>query len=165
MGRYVTCASGAIILIMALGLSEIKNRKIALIIVLSLMFSGLVVYKNVAKLEYDREGIKAYHEFVENNIDENDTIMYSEIHTDLLSVFHPEVRSYIYGHSDSFNPFNNSETFTDYKQLEKETGDIYFICFADKSADYFFNCQSEKVLTFGYMFYNFSVYRIWDFEY
>ena len=51
------------------------------------------------------------------------------------------------------------------EQLEKETGDIYFICFADKSADYFFNCQSEKVLTFGYMFYNFSVYRIWDFEY
>lgn len=164
MGRYVTCASFSIIMITAIGLSLISNRKIAGIIILSFMFSGLVVYKNELKIQYDTAGIKAYNEYIDANVGEEDAIMYSEIHTDMLTIFHPDVYSLIYAHEDKFNPFNNDEVFNKLSQLDKVEGDVYYVCFADRTPEWYLDCEFEHIMTFHYMYYNISLYKIWNWK-
>lgn len=164
MGRYVTCSSFAIVLITSVGLSLIPNRKIAGIILLSFMFSGLVVYKNELKVQFDTAGIKAYNEYIDQNVGPEDAILFSEIHTDMLTIFHPDAYSLIYGHEDEFNPFTNRETFKKLAQLDKVSGDVYFVCFADRTPEWYFDCEFESILTFHYMYYNISLYKMWNWK-
>lgn len=164
MGRYVSCASFSLILIIAVGLACMKNQKIAKMFLLAFVFSGLIVYKNEAKLQYDTDGIKAYNEFLDENATSDDAIMYSEIHTDMLSIYHPDIYTFIYGNEDAFNPFDNDEVFRDFDQLEKIQGNLYFVCFSFKDPSMFMNCEYDEIMTFHYMYYDLSLYVIWNFN-
>lgn len=164
MGRYASCASLSLILIISAGLTEIKNQKIVSVLLITFIFSGLLVYKNELKLQYDTAGIDEYNDFIDNNLTSDDAIMYSNIHSNMLSIYHPDIYTYKYGSEEEFNPFRNDEIFREFEQLEKIDGNLYLVCFTPNTPSDYFKCEYDEIMTFHYMYYDFSLFIIWNFK-
>ncbi len=162
MGRYVTCASFAVISVIALGLSLIKNKKAAIIILMTFLMSGLFVYKDEFVLQHDTKGIEQYNSYIAANLDEDDAIMYSGIHPNFLSIYNPDIYTYIYGYCDPFNPFSNDEVYRELNQLDKIKGDLYFVCFSNRDISEYMNCDSELIMDFHFMYFDFKLYKVWN---
>ena len=64
---------------------------------------------------------------------------------------------------DDFNPYKTDEVFTDMEQLQRIKGDVYLVCFDNKNPGWFLECDYEQVYGFHFMYYNFSLYRIYNF--
>ncbi len=163
MGRYVTCITPLILFAVSSALDHLKKRVIVLIILLMSCMAGVLVYRDRINYEYDK-GIDQYLEFAKENFDEDDALLYVDIHNDALSVYYPEAYSFIYGHKDDFNPYENNEVFTDVSQFDKIKGDVYLICFDNKNPDWFLNCEFEKTYGFHYLYYDVSIYRVYNFQ-
>ena len=58
--------------------------------------------------------------------------------------------------------FENDETFTTKEQFEKVAGDVYLICFDNKNPGWFLECDYDKVYGFHFLYYDFSIYRIYN---
>ena len=48
------------------------------------------------------------------------------------------------------------------EQLDKVKGNVYLICFDNKNPDWFLKCEYEKTYGFHFLYYDFSIYRIYN---
>lgn len=159
LGRYVTCITPFLLFMVASALNLIKPKWFTAAILILAMMAGVLVYRDRIRYEYEK-GLDEYLAYAKATYTEKDAIMYADIHSDYLTVFTPEVYSFLYAHRDEFNPYPNNETFTSMDQLSKIEGNLYFICLNDKNPDWFFKSEYEQVYGFHYLYYDFSVYRI-----
>lgn len=157
MGRYVFAVFGALALLYALGIQQIRNKWLKAGVLLVALYCFGVQYKSELKLEYQTE-IEKYYEFVEQNVGENDVIMTSEYYMMMLSVYYPELRYMAYGHKDEWMPFCVNEVFTAWEQLEDLDGTLWFI---GKNPDALSQeYDYEEALKFHHMYYDFFVYKM-----
>ena len=161
LGRYVSCIAPLVLFAIAAGLNQIKFNVLYLLILFISLLPGTLVYRDRVRYEYEK-GIDEYLAYAESNIKNDDAIIYADIHNNYLSVYYDENYSFIYGFEDDFNPFDNDETFIDKEQLEKITGDVYLICFDNKNPGWFLECDYDKVYGFHFLYYDFSIYRIYN---
>ena len=161
-GKICLLYGTACIFAVAAGLENIQSKWIYTAILVLSVLAGILVYRDRIRYEFEN-GIDEYIEFANENIKEDDAILYADLHNDMLSVYYPDAYSFIYGHKDDFNPYDNDETFTDIEQLKKIKGDVYLICFDNKNPDWFLTCDYVKTYGFHFLYYDFSIYRIYNF--
>ena len=159
LGRYVSCITPLLLFAIAAAVREIDKKWAVVIPALVAIVSGISVYRERIIYEYDN-GIDMYLQYANENFTSEDAIIYADLHNDYLSIFKPEMYSFILGHRDDFNPFYNDEVFTDFDQLRKIDGNVYLICFDDKNPDWFLSCEYVKTFGFHYLYYDVSVYRL-----
>ena len=161
LGRYVSCIAPLILFAIAAGLNEIKMNILYPFIFLMAFIPGALVYRDRVRYEYEK-GIDDYLAYAESNFKPDDAILYADLHNNYLSVYYDENYSFIYAFEDDFNPFENDETFTAKEQLDKIAGDVYLICFDNKNPGWFLECDYDKVYGFHFLYYDFSIYRIYN---
>ena len=161
LGRYVSCIAPLILFAIAAGLNEIKMHILYPFIFLMAFIPGALVYRDRVRYEYEK-GIDDYLAYAESNFKPDDAILYADLHNNYLSVYYDENYSFIYAFEDDFNPFENDETFTAKEQLDKIAGDVYLICFDNKNPGWFLECDYDKVYGFHFLYYDFSIYRIYN---
>ena len=160
LGRYIFPGFGALALLYAVGMGQISSRRVRAAVLLVFLFCFVSQYRSELKLEYDK-GLQEYEAFYENNVEEEDLLMTTDIHPLLLRVHHPERQYMAYGYLPPFSPFQNTAVFTQWEQLEGVTGDIWLIGFADKDMPGFSPYYSlEQTFSFHYMYYDFVIYRL-----
>jgi len=159
MGRYLTCIMPLMLFVLASGMDMIKKKSIVCGLLLLSTAAGALVYRDRIRYEFDK-GIDDYIRFVEQNVDDEDAILYTDIHTDSLSIFVPDKYTYLLGFEDEFNPFDNDEILTDSSQFDKIKGDIFLVCYDNKNPDWFLKCDHEKTYGFHYLYYDVSIYKI-----
>lgn len=160
LGRYVFPGFGALALLYAVGFDQINSRIIRTGVLTVMAGCFLLQYKSELTLEYDN-GLKVYEEFYAENVMDQDCIMGPSIHSIMLSVYHPELQYFLYGHKPEFTPFQNTEAFKLWEQLEEREGNIWYICFRRDSSDLLGERYNyEEVLSFQYMYYDFVVYKL-----
>lgn len=160
LGRYIFPGFGALALLYAVGMGQISSRRVRAAVLLVFLFCFVSQYRSELKLEYDK-GLQEYEAFYENNVEEEDLLMTTDIHPLLLSVHHPERQYMAYGYLPPFSPFQNTAVFTQWEQLEGVTGDIWLIGFADRDMPGFSPYYSlEQTFSFHYMYYDFVIYRL-----
>ena len=141
--------------------AEMKMKILYVVIFLMAFVGGALVYRDRVRYEYEK-GIDDYLAYAESNFTEDDAIVYADLHNDYLTVYYNENYSYIFGFKDEFNPFDNDETLTQKEQLDKVKGNVYLICFDNKNPDWFLKCEYEKTYGFHFLYYDFSIYRIYN---
>ena len=156
LGRYITCIMPWILFAVAAAIGEFRTKAVGIAVLLLAMAAGALVYRDRLRYEYEK-GLEYIHE---NFDEEEDAIIYADLHSNFLSIFAPEYYTYIFGYEDDFNPYDNDEVFTKAEQMEQVKGSLYFICLNDKNPDWFMKSDYEQVYGFHYLVYDFSVYRI-----
>lgn len=160
LGRYVFTGFGALALWYAAGMRQINSRKIKAAVLLAFLLCFGLQYRSELQLEYDK-GLQEYEEFYENNVQSEDLIMATEIHTLYLNIYHPEQQYMAYGYLEPFSPFRNTTVFTEWEQLEDVTGEIWLYAFADRDLPDFSPYYSyELAFRFHFMYYDFEIYRL-----
>lgn len=160
LGRYIFAGFGALALLYAVGMRQISSLRIRAVVLLVFLFCFASQYRSELELEYDK-GLQEYETFYENNVEEEDLLMATDIHPLLLSVYHPERQYMAYGYLPPFSPFPNTAVFTQWEQLEGVTGNIWLIGFADRDMPGFSPYYSlEQTFSFHYMYYDFVIYRL-----
>jgi len=160
LGRYAFPGFGALALMYAVGMDNIKPRAIRTGILVVALVCFLLQYRSELRLEYDK-GLKTYQAFVEENVGESDAIMGSSSHTIFLNVYYPQLQYFIYGNMPDKMPFQNTEAFQDWEQLEEVEGRLWYICFQGDSPYLLGERYAyEEVLSFHYMYYNFVIYQL-----
>lgn len=160
LGRYIFAGFGALALLYAVGMRQISSLRIRAVVLLVFLFCFASQYRSELELEYDK-GLQEYETFYENNVEEEDLLMATDIHPLLLSVYHPERQYMAYGYLPPFSPFQNTAVFTQWEQLEGVTGNIWLIGFADRDMPGFSPYYSlEQTFSFHYMYYDFVIYRL-----
>ena len=160
MGRYVSCIFPLILFGIAAALDTMEKKYLTGAVILLAIISSVLIYRDRLVYEFD-PGLDGFIEFTKNNLDEDDAYLYANIHNDSLSVFAPDIYTFNYGNTSSYNPFFNDETFIDYAQFDKIKGDVYLVCYDDKDASWYLSCEAEKVYGFHYLYYDVSIYRIY----
>ena len=141
-------------------IGEFRTKAVGIAVLLLAMAAGALVYRDRLRYEYEK-GLDEYLAYIHENFDEEeDAIIYADLHSNFLSIFAPEYYTYIFGYEDDFNPYDNDEVFTKAEQMEQVKGSLYFICLNDKNPDWFMKSDYEQVYGFHYLVYDFSVYRI-----
>ncbi|MBO4347786.1 MAG: glycosyltransferase family 39 protein [Lachnospiraceae bacterium] len=163
MGRYVSCIMPLILFAIAAALDRIKIKYIVAGVLAFAVLAGALIYRDRIRYEFD-DGINKYIAFVEENFTPDDAVMYGDIHNDCLSIFAPDTYTFIYGYKDEFNPFSNDETFIDLSQFDKVTGDIWLVIYDYKNPGWFLDCDYDKVYGFHYLYYDVSIYKIYNFR-
>ena len=107
LGRYIFPGFGALALWYAAGMRQISSRRIRAAVMLTFLICFVMQYRSESGLEYDR-GLAEYQKFYEENVQEEDLIMATDIHTLYLNVYHPERPYMVYGYLPSFSPFQNT---------------------------------------------------------
>ena len=162
MGRYLNCMAPFVLFLIAAAIDKIDSKIIVGLILLFGFLGGVLVYRDRFHIEYEG-GIDGYIEYAKEHFEEDDALIYADIHNNLLSVYYSDVYSFIYGRKDDFNPYKTDEVFTDMEQLQRIKGNVYLVCFDNKNPGWFLECDYEQVYGFHFMYYNFSLYRIYNF--
>lgn len=160
LGRYIFCGFGALALWYAVGMKRIASRGIKTAVMLAFLLCFVLQYRSELRLEYDK-GLQEYQRFYEDNVQADDLIMATDIHTLYLNIYHPERQYMAYGYLPPFSPFRNTTVFTEWEQLADVTGTIWLYAFADRDLPGFgpyYNC--EPAFQFHYMYYDFVIYRL-----
>ena len=160
LGRYVFTGFGALALWYAVGMKQIHSRITKAAVLLAFLLCFGLQYRSELQLEYDK-GLQEYEEFYVNNVQSEDLIMATEIHTLYLNIYHPEQQYMAYGYLESFSPFQNTTVFTQWEQLEDVTGEIWLYAFAERDLPDFspyYSC--EAAFRFHFMYYDFVIYRL-----
>jgi len=157
LGRYVFSAFGALALLYAIGMQEIKKGFLKTIICIVMFYSFITQYRAELELEYNTE-INTYFEFIEENINEDDVIMIHPYHMLFLTIYYPELNYMAYGHLDEWMPFKVSKVFTKWEHLEPYSGDLWFISHDPGllSQKYTY----EEALKFHHMYYDIAIYKM-----
>jgi len=157
LGRYVFAAFGGLALLYAIGIQEVKAKIFKVCVFIIAFYCFIVQYRSELDLEYNTE-IENYLDFVVENVAENDVIMIHPYHMLLLTVYYPEINYMAYGHLDEWMPFEVSDVFTTWEQLEDCTGTLWFIS-SDPgvlSAKY----NYEEAIQFHHMYYDIKLYKM-----
>lgn len=129
LGRYIFPLFGAIYLMVAVGLEQLKRWWIKGLCVLLIIGCGLFAYRGEVMLE-SPEGLKAYRTYMDANADEDDLIMADTYFLMMMSIYYPENEYMIYGAVPTCMPFEGCEAFTAWEQLEDREV-IWYLSFAD----------------------------------
>lgn len=160
LGRYAFPGFGALALFYAVGMEQIRSKKLKTAVVVLVLACFVLQYRSELKLEYDSE-LQSYEDFFEEKVGENDVLIAARAHEAMLSVYHPDQQYYIYGYKPYILPFKNLESYTDWSQLENVEGNIWYICFAGDEPDEMAERYTyENVLNFHHMYYDFAIYRL-----
>lgn len=157
MGRYVFAGFGALALLYAQGVQQIKCKWMKAGVWIVAVFCFVMQYKSEIHLDYDSE-LSKFESFMEENVGEMDMVMADSPYTLMLRVYHPDQDYMIYGHLDEWMPFEVEGVFTAWEQLEEIPGTIWYIggspeLLAERY-DY------EPAVNFRHMYYAFEVYRL-----
>lgn len=160
LGRYAFPGFGSLALFWAIGMSRISSRKIkSAVLILAIGTFGLQ-YHSELLLEYD-PGLKVYRKFIEEEVSPEDCIIGPYEHTIFLNVYYPELQYYLYGYKLYSLPFDNTDAFTDWQQLEERDGDVWYICFQGDTPERMSERYDyEEALSFHYMYYDFVIYKL-----
>lgn len=157
MGRYVIFGFAAVALLFAQGIQQIFGKALKAVVWLIAIVCFFMQYRAEVELDYSSE-LSAYEEFVESNLQEQDMMMASSIHTLMLSVYYPDRDYMIYGNLPKENPFPVEGAFTQWEQLEEIPGNLWFIGkdpgLLGERYDY------EEAIRFQHMYYDFSIYKM-----
>lgn len=157
MGRYVFSVFGALALAYALGMHRMQNKWLKTGICIMALFCFVVQYRSELDLEYNTE-LDQYIEFIEENVKDGDCVIVEEYYRLMLSVYAPDLNYMAYGHLDEWMPFPVSEVFTEWEQLEKIEGTIWFL--GDEPGLLGEKYTYEQSLDFHHMYYDLEVYRM-----
>lgn len=171
LGRYVFSAFGLLLIGQANGLAGLKVKKedvkkdckrfgatevFKLVIIVACLFCGIWSYHKEYTLE-DATGLQQYEAFLEENYRDGDVILANTRYQMIMSIFHPEYHYMVYGAVDNYSPYQNTEAFQDWAQLDgvEHVWALHFpdIDTADLSAMY----DKERVLDFHYGYYDWNV--------
>ncbi len=160
LGRYSFPAFGFLCLLLALGASRISSVRLLLPLMITVMAVAFFHYKDNYHMDND-PGLQTYQDFVEQNMTPEDGIVFTEQHTQYLSVYYPEITNFIYGNKSPLNPFPNSSAYTSYEQLDSLPGNIWYVAFRDDTTHPMGeHYASELKLSFHYMYYDFDVFLL-----
>ena len=82
-------------------------------------------------------------------------------HTVFLNVYHPEARYYIYPYKLYSLPFANTESLSEWSQLDGVKGNVWYIAFQGSQPDFAVERYDiEEALAFHYMYYDFVIFRL-----
>lgn len=162
IGRYAIPCMGFVCALIAFAISSINKPVIEIIVLCLILLLGGQTYKEYFSLYLGDKDLKEYCEYLENNTDSNDAIIYYGIHSNYLTIYCPNRINYIYGYKDEFNPFPNYDVFIDFNQLNELTGDIYFVGWTkdDYSNTFMPFYETVKIMDVDYMYYNFTLYKL-----
>ena len=157
LGRYVFPAFGLVMITWALGMDKCcksKVMKVALCMVM--IYCGLWAYRGEYQLS-DQTGYQAYEKFLEQNYKEGDVIMANTRYQMIMSIYHPELRYMVYGAVDEYSPYQNTEAFTTWDQLEG-VNTVWVLHFPDiYTADLGAEFYAERALEYHYGYYDFII--------
>ena len=157
LGRYVFSAFGLVMITWAWGMDKCcksKVMKVALCMVM--IYCGLWAYRGEYQLS-DQTGYQAYEKFLEKNYKEGDVIMANTRYQMIMSIYHPELRYMVYGAVDEYSPYQNTEAFTSWDQLEG-VNTVWVLHFSDiYTADLGAEFYAERALEYHYGYYDFII--------
>lgn len=117
MGRYLFPVFGGIWLFVAVGMSRIKQIWVKIPLVVGILLCSLVTVQSEMQLR-DEDGLKAYLEYMNEDLEEDDVIMCDTFFASMMNIFYPQIEYMVYGWMPEGLPFDNTTVFTDYEQLE-----------------------------------------------
>ena len=160
MGRYAFPGFGFVMLLYAVGMCQLKDKKGKYVLGAVAVLCFGMQYQSELRLEYDK-GLETYEQFWEEQVTPEDVMIAPGTHAVFLNVYHPELQYYIHGYKLYSLPFSNTDALEDYSQLDEVTGNIWFIGMGDSSpemmAEYY---DYEEAVSFDYMYYDFVIYRL-----
>ncbi|MDR0963780.1 MAG: hypothetical protein LBM60_04095 [Clostridium sp.] len=160
LGRYAFPGFGSLALFYGIGMARINSKKIKFAVAVIALLAFITQYRSELSLEYD-PGLNTYQDFYRENVTADDCIMARNEHIGFMSVYHPDLQYFLYGYMLYSLPFKNMEAFTDWSQLESIEGDIWYMCMQnDKSFELQERYDYKEVLSFHYMYYDFSIYQL-----
>lgn len=165
MGRYVFPGFGAVMLLYAVGFTQIKPlwAKGAVLAAAALCF--VMQFQSELSLEYDK-GLEAYETFWREQVGAQDAVMGrgAEGHTIFLSVYHPEADYYLEGYVPRELAFPNLRDCYDVPrlcgELAENGGTLWYIAFADSGLTDVAKLPVKEAARFHYMYYDFVIYRV-----
>lgn len=157
LGRYVFSALGFVMLTWAFGMSRVCRSKLLKVAICVVMFyCGLWAYRGEYLLS-DQTGYQAYEKFLEKNYQDGDVIMANTRYQMIMSIYHPELRYMVYGAVDEYSPYQNTEAFTSWDQLEG-VNTVWVLHFSDiYTADLGAEFYAERALEYHYGYYDFII--------
>lgn len=160
MGRYAFPGFGFIVLLMAVGMSNIRFSGLRWGILAVALGCFVVQYGSELALEYDG-GLQEYETFWVEQVGEGDVFIAPTGHAVFPGVYHPETTYYLYGYVPVDLSFPNLNECYDLGQLVRDNPTVWYICFAgDSPADVEEGLQFEEATSFRYMYYDFVIYRM-----
>lgn len=159
LGRYVFSGFAAVMLLYAVGMEQLDSKIMKILVILSVAVCFLLQYGSELKLEYDA-GLNTWKNFAED-VGPNDVIMADNVHSLYLSIYYPDNNYMIYGFMPEYAPFQNTETFTRWEQLEQYEGVLWYICSADHTPILLAEKYTwEEEISFHYMYQDFKIFRL-----
>lgn len=157
LGRYVFPAFGLVMITWAMGMDKCCKSKVMKVALCTVMiYCGLWAYRGEYLLS-DQTGYQAYEKFLEKNYKEGDVIMANTRYQMIMSIYHPELRYMVYGAVDEYSPYQNTEAFTAWDQLEG-VNTVWVLHFSDiYTADLGAEFYAERALEYHYGYYDFII--------
>lgn len=160
MGRYAFPGFGFVVLVMAVGMRNIRPIGIKCGIFVILFGCFIAQYKSELALEYD-SGLEHYERFWQEQVEEGDVFIAPDGHAIFPSVYHPKADYYLYGYVPVDLSFPNLNECYDLGQLVREKPTVWYICFAgDNPSDVEDGLTFEEAAKFRFMYYDFVIYKM-----
>ncbi len=160
LGRYAFPGFGFIMLLYAVGMSQLQNKKMKIVLAAVAILCFTLQYQSELQLEYDR-GLDTYEQFWEENVTEEDVMIAPSTHAVFLNVYHPDLQYYLHGYKLYSLPFSNTDALLDYSQLDDVKGNIWFVAMGNSSPEMMGEFYDyEEAVSFHFMYYDFVIYRM-----
>lgn len=160
MGRYAFPGFGFVMLVLAVGMSNIRFSGVRLSVLALMMGCFVAQYRSELVLEFDG-GLQAYEKFWEEQVEEGDVFIAPTGHAVFPSIYHPDNTYYLYGYVPVDLSFPNLNECYDLGQLVRESSIVWYICFAgDSPADVEEGLNFREAASFSYMYYDFVIYEM-----
>ncbi len=160
LGRYAFPGFGFLMLFYAIGMTQLKGKKLKIGILAAAFICFVLQYRSELALEYDK-GLDTYEKFFDEQVTAEDVIIVPTTHPLFLNVYHPDMQYYMNQYKSYKLPFVNTDALTEYSQLSKVQGNLWYLCFEgsepDNMAEYF---DYEEMVSFHYMYYDFVIYKL-----
>ncbi len=129
LGRYIFPLFGAMFLLIAVGIDQIKYNWIKVLLIAIIVGCGLFTYKGELVLEAPT-GLNTYRTYMDENLEEDDLIMADSYFQMMMSIYYPENEYMVYGNVPPCMPFADCKAFTQWEQLQnKDT--IWYLSFSN----------------------------------
>ena len=167
LGRYVFPAFGLILIGQANALADCEGRcgeqqanrgilALKIGVALVCLCCGAWAYNKEYRLE-DTTGLKQYEAFLEENYQDGDIILANTRYQMAMSIYHPEYRYMVYGILDSYSPYQNTDAFREWPQLDG-VNRVWAIHANDiNTIDLSMHYDREHMLDFHYGYYDWNI--------
>ena len=160
MGRYAFPGFGFVVLLWAVGMSNIHKGVLKYGILALMLGCFIAQYRIELALEYDG-GLQKYRDFWQANVKEGDAVIAPTGHAVFPGVYHPEGTYYLYGYVPVDLSFPNLNECYDLGQLVRDKETVWYLCFkGDDPSDVEDGLEFREVFSFRYMYYEFVIYEL-----